>query len=186
MNTAAPNRPRPREVTLAGSQAVVGSVVALIVLVNGMQQLNSSEVNEALAEIVASDEARALDLSLESARTMLRYSIMVLAVVSVASLVLGVYVLRRHRSSRIALTIIGGSVALLCLAGGPVGWAVAAYVGISVALLWSKAARGWFSDGTEPAPPAPGPWGSGPPPPPPPPPPQPPPGQPPSGGAPRA
>ena len=187
MNAAAPKlTDRPREVTLAGTQAVVGSLVALVVLVNGMQQLYSAEVHEVLADIVATDEAETLGLTLEGARTTLRYSIMVMSVLSAASLVLGFFVLRRHRASRVALTIIGGVVALLCLAGGPLGWAVTAYIGLSIVMLWSRSARAWFRDELPPpgiqGPPGPpggpgdsqswppsGPW-TGPPPPPPPPP----------------
>jgi hypothetical protein len=135
---------RPREVTLAGMQAVIGSAIALVVLVNGMQQLYSAEVHDALTEIVASEEARSLDLTLETARSILRYTIMALAVLSVASLVLGYFVLRRHRASRVALTVVGTAVALLCLFAGPLGWLVAAYIGVSIALLWSKQARAWF------------------------------------------
>jgi hypothetical protein len=140
-------------VTLAGTQAVVGSLVALVVLVNGMQELYSTEVHDALTEIVESDEAEQLGLTLEDARTILRYSIMVLAVLSAASLVLGFYVLRRHRTSRVALTVIGSVVALLALAGGPAGWAVTAYIGVSLGLLWTRSARAWFDEG-RPGPPA--------------------------------
>ena len=185
MNSAAPRlTDRPRQVTLAGTQAVAGSLIALIVLVNGMQQLYSSEVHEVLTDIVATDEAKTLGLTIEGARTVLRYSIMVMAVLSAASLVLGFFVLRRHRAARIALTVIGGSVALLCVAGGPLGWAVSAYIALSVIMLWSRPARAWFSDEPQqpgpsgpPAPPSgpgdhqswppSGPW-TGPPPPPPP------------------
>jgi hypothetical protein len=197
VNTPAPGlQRRPREVTFAGTQAVVGSLIALVVLINGMQQLYSTEVHDALTEIVDSEEARSLDLSLETARSILRYSIMGLAVLSAASLVLGFFVLRRHRASRVALTVIGGLVALVCLAGGPFGWLVAAYMGVSVFLLWSRPSRAWFSDrDNAPKPPTPGqlpgPWQPrdprdgppprppGPPPGPPPPPPPPPPPSPP-------
>ena len=180
MNHPAPTiKERPREVTLAGTQAVVGSLVAIIVLINGMQELYSDDVREVLADVVATDEAQTLGLTLDGAREILRYSIMVLAVLSTASLVLGFFVLRRHRASRVGLTIIGATVAMLCIAGGPVGWVVTAYIGVSVAMLWSRAARAWFSDGKPPSsePPGPPPWPpsgpwQGPPPPPPPPPPR--------------
>jgi hypothetical protein len=157
---------RPREVTLAGTQAVVGSLVALVVLVNGMQELYSTEVHDALTEIVESDEAERIGLTLEGARTILRYSIMALSVLSAASLVLGFFVLRRHRAARVALTVIGSTVALLALAAGPFGWVVTAYIGVCVALLWTKSARTWFGEG-RPDPPTQQ-IGPGPPPPPPP------------------
>ena len=169
---------RPREVTLAGTQAVVGSLVALVVLVNGMQELYSSEVHEILADVVATDEAQTVGLTIDEARNILRYSIMGMAVLSAASLVLGFFVLRRHRASRVGLTVIGALVALLCLVGGPLGWAVTGYIGLAVTLLWSRSARSWFNEGRPgrngpPQPPGPPPWPpsgpwQGPPPPPPP------------------
>jgi hypothetical protein len=160
VNPTTADQPRPREVTLAGFQAVVGSVLALVLLIGAMQQLDSAEVREALAEIVAGEDAQSLGLTLETARTLLRYAIMVLAVLSAASLVLGIYVLRRHRASRIALTVVGGVAAVLCVLAGVTGLIMAGYIALSVGLLWTRAARSWFADPNRrpPEPPAPGPW----------------------------
>jgi len=84
-------------------------------------------------------------------------------------------VLRRHRTARIALTVVGGIAAAVSLFGGLSGVLVALYIVVSLALLWSKEARAWFANpgGQLPPPPPPpgqGGWGSPPPPPPPPPP----------------
>jgi hypothetical protein len=70
----------------------------------------------------------------------------VMGVLSVSSAVLGVFVLRRHRSARVALTVLGCLVALLTLFAGPTGWIVTLYIAASVAMLWSKPARAWFSN----------------------------------------
>jgi hypothetical protein len=139
---------RPREVTLGGMQAVAGSVMALVLLVSTAQQLNGTDMTRTLTDIVRNERVSALDITVEGARTMLRYTIMVLSVLSAASLVLGVFVLRRHRSARVALTVIGGVVGVVALFAGPVGWAATLYIGVSVFLLWSRPARAWFSDGT--------------------------------------
>jgi hypothetical protein len=140
-------RGRPREVTLGGMQAVFGSVLALVVLVSAAQQLNGSEMTDALSDIVKSEQAATLGLTLEGARRLLRYAIMVMAVLSVASLVLGFYVLRRHGPSRVALTVIGAVVGVVSLAAGPLGWIATVYIGISIFLIWSRPARAWFAAG---------------------------------------
>ncbi len=144
-------RSRPREVTVGGLAAVVGSAMALVLLISTANQLNSSQVTDTLQEVIKSDQAATLGLTLEGAREVLRYTIMVLAVLSVASLVLGFYVLRRHRSARVVLTVIGCAVGVLALLAGPVAWLVSLYIGVSVFLMWSRPARAWFGGpgGTE-------------------------------------
>jgi hypothetical protein len=139
---------RPREVTLGGMQAVAGSVMALVLLVSTAQQLNGTDMTRTLTDIVRNEQVSALNITVDSARTMLRYTIMVLSVLSAASLVLGVFVLRRHRPARVALTVIGAVVGVVALFAGPVGWVATLYIGVSVFLLWSRPARAWFSDGT--------------------------------------
>ncbi|MEP6666584.1 MAG: hypothetical protein ABJA81_09075 [Nocardioidaceae bacterium] len=176
--------PRPREVTVGAFQAIVGSALALVLLISAAQQLNGSQMSDALAEAVKTEQAVSVGLTLETARTIMRYMIMVMAVLSVTSLILGVYVLRRHRASRMALTIVGGLMAMLALLAGPPGWPVTLYIGVSVLLMWTKSARAWFTDEVRPpvgGPPPPPYQGPPPPPPPPgtPPPPPPPPGTPP-------
>jgi hypothetical protein len=134
-------------VTLAGMQAVAGSVIALATLISTAQQLNGAQMTETLTKIVQQEQVRALNLTVESARDLLRYSIMVLSVLSAASLVLGIFVLRRHRAARVGLTVVGVLVGILLLVAGPVGWVGTLYIGVSIFLLWSRPARVWFGDG---------------------------------------
>lgn len=136
---------RPREVTFGGTQAVVGGAITTLLLIGAAQQLYSSEMHDALAKAVADPRARQLGLSIDGARTLARYAIMVMGVLSVSSVVLGIFVLRRHRPSRVALTVLGALVALVTVFAGPTGWIVTLYVGASVAMLWSKPARAWFA-----------------------------------------
>lgn len=145
-------RSRPREVTVGGLAAVIGSVMALVLLVSTANQLHSSQVTKALTTVIKSEQAATLGLTLEGARELLRYTIMGLAVLSAASLVLGFYVLRRHRSARVVLTVIGSGVAALALLAGPVAWLVTLYIAVSIFLMWSRPARAWFagSDGSTP------------------------------------
>lgn len=147
MSAAAPDSAssqRPRQVTLGAWLAVIGSVVAVVAMVGSMQQLHSAAVTDLLREVLAKPKVADAGLTLETTRTILKYTIMTAAVVAVTSLVLGLYVLRRHRGARIALSVLGVVVALFMLLGGPSGWPVTAYVAVSLALLWSRPARAWF------------------------------------------
>lgn len=169
--------PRPRQVTFGATQAIIGSALGLVLLIGSMEQLNSAAMNDVLRQVLDSPQASELDLTLESLRTLMKYAIMGLAVVSATTMVLGVFVLRRDRAARIVLTLLGGLVILITLLSGPSGWAVTLYVGLSLALLWSRPARAWFARSTPSAAPPPGmhpppPSGWQPPPPPPPPPPR--------------
>lgn len=141
---------RPREVTFAGVQAVTGSFIGLLVLIAGAGELNSTEMRDRLTELINSPQAEPLGLTLDTARELTRYTIMAMGVVCTTSLILGIFVLRRHQAARIVLTVLGILVAVLWLFAGPPGWLITAYVAISIALLWRKSARAWFADPVEP------------------------------------
>lgn len=143
--TPAPMAARPREVTVSGMLTVFGSAVALAMLVSAMGELDSAAMQEALTQLVAGAPAE-LDLTLAEARTLVTYAIMVSAVLSGAALVLGFFVLRRDRQSRIALTVLGCLLLALSLAGGPIGWIVTGYVAVALGLLWTRPARAWFAN----------------------------------------
>jgi len=146
MSAAAPTpAARPREVTVGGMQAVIGSAVALLMVFSVAQQLDSPTMQDALAQFSDDPRAASLNLTAEGVRSLVRYTLMGLGVLSVTSLILGIFVLRRHRSSRIVLTVLGGFVAVTSILAGPSGWLVTAYVVVSLYLLWTKAARAWFA-----------------------------------------
>jgi hypothetical protein len=134
-------------VTLGGVQAVAGSVLALVMLISAAQQLNGEQMTNTLRDIVQQEQVSALDLTVESARDLLRYSIMVLSVLSAASLVLAIFVLRRHRPARVGLTVVGSVAGVALLIAGPVGWVGTLYIAVSIFLLWTRPARAWFGEG---------------------------------------
>lgn len=142
--------PRPREVTFAGVQTMSGSAIAIFVLIAIAQQLNSVEMRDALTEVINNPRFESLGVTLDTARELMKYMIMAMGVVSMTSLILGLFVLRRHQAARIVLTVLGGLVAVVFLFGGPPGWFITAYVAISVAMVWTKSARAWFADPAEP------------------------------------
>ena len=133
--------------TLGGVQAVAGSVLALVMLISAAQQLNGEQMTNTLRDIVQQEQVSALNLTVESARDLLRYSIMVMSVLSAASLVLAIFVLRRHRAARIGLTVVGSVAGVALLVAGPVGWVGTLYIAVSIFLLWTRPARAWFGDG---------------------------------------
>ncbi len=140
---------------------MLGSLTAVILLVSTMQQLNSASMRDVLQQVVDSPRAADLGLTIDAARTFMKYTIMVMAVLSVTSMVLGFYVLRRHRAARIALTVLGAVVAALSLLSGPSGWIAAVYVAASLVLLWTRPARRWFAKPQAPMAASPGPpWQS--------------------------
>jgi len=137
--------PRPREVTVAGVQIVAGSVLVLFLAFNGMAQLQSTEMRDVLTDLLASEQAAGLNLTIESARELVRYTLFVSGGLAAVALILGVFVLRRDRPSRLVLTAMGGLIAAVTVLGGPAAWILTAYVVVSVLLLWTKAARAWFA-----------------------------------------
>jgi hypothetical protein len=132
-------------VTVAGVQIVAGSVLVLFLVFNAMAQLQSTEMRDVLTDLLASEQAAGLDLTVESARELVKYTLFVSGGFAAVALILGVFVLRRDRPSRLALTVMGGVIAVVTVLGGPAAWILTAYVVVSVSLLWTKAARAWFA-----------------------------------------
>lgn len=181
--TPSPFADRPRAVSVAGNIAVSLSSMMLLLLIVAMAQLNTAEATDELRNVL-DDLARAgQHVSLDTFRTWVKVAISVLAVLSSTSLVLGWFVLRRHRGSRVALTVLGGVILLTMPLGwafvGPLGWLLAIAIAVSIGLLWSPSARAWFArdDKSGPSttlpevpsppswPPPPSGWGPAPPPP---------------------
>ncbi len=145
--SGATRQTRPREVTIAGVQTIVGSAMVLFLLISLETQLNTSTMQAEFEKLLDDPRMDPLGLTVDRLSTLTHYLIMVMGVMSVTSLVLGVYVLKRHRPSRVVLTVLAGLVAAFSLFGGPGGWLIAAYVGVCVLLLWTKSARAWFRGG---------------------------------------
>jgi hypothetical protein len=138
------DNPRPRQVTVGATLAVTGGLVLLFALVDLTTRLESVEVTQALHDGLRSLRLSG-DVSVEQARDILRYTIMVFAVLSAAAVVFGIFTLMRDRAARIALTAVIGTIGVAALLGGPATWLISMYVGVSVALLWSRSAREWFA-----------------------------------------
>jgi hypothetical protein len=140
-----PGRARPWQVTVGALQAVTGSALVVLGVLTLAQQLDSSTMRDTLTQLVEDPRFASLNLTLDDARSLFRYTLMAVGGLSVTALVLGVFVLRRHQRSRIALTVLGVLVGFFTLFAGPPGWLVTAYIGASLWLLWSRPARTWFT-----------------------------------------
>ena len=117
----------------------------LFLVFNGMAQLQSTEMRDVLTDLLASEQAAGLDLTFESARELVKYALFVSGGFAAVALILGVFVMRRDRPSRLVLTVMGGMIAVVTVLGGPPAWILTAYVVVSVLLLWTKTARAWFA-----------------------------------------
>jgi len=138
------DNPRPRQVTFGATLAVTGGLVLLFALVDLMIRLESIEVTQALTDGLRSLRLSG-DVSVEQARDVLRYSIMIFAVLSAAAVVFGIFTLKRDRTARVGLTAVIGTIGVVALFGGPATWLITVYIAVSVALLWSRSAREWFA-----------------------------------------
>jgi hypothetical protein len=146
MSSATPDSPtqRPREVFIAGTLTVAASSAVLFVLVMAMTQLNSAEMRRSLQDFVDANRDRPFTVSIDTARDIFRYTIMAFSVMSGTALVLGIYVLKRHRGARIALTGLGLVSAVWPLFMGPLGWLITLNIAVTLGLLWTRPARAWF------------------------------------------
>ncbi len=136
---------RPWEVTVGALQAVIGGGAMVLAALTLAAQLDSTAMHDTLTQLTADPRFASLNLSLDGARSLVKYTLMGVGVLSVTSVILGVFVLRRHQSSRVALTVQGGIVAIFSMFAGLPGWFVAVYVGLSVGLLWTRSSRTWFT-----------------------------------------
>jgi hypothetical protein len=132
-------------VTLGALQAVTASAVVVLAVLTLAQQIDSSTMRDTLTQLTEDKRFASLNLTLDGARTLVRYTLMAMGGLSVTAFVLGIFVLRRHHPSRIALTVLGGIVAFASMFAGLAGWVLFLYVAASIGLLWSRPARTWFA-----------------------------------------
>jgi hypothetical protein len=141
--------PRPRQVTLASLIAGLGALLVLAYIFAVMADWPPpirEEVEDALDNAPFGSSGISVDAVLDMARILL----MVIAAGCVAAVVLALYTVRRHRPSRIGLTVLASAWALLSLTLGLAGLLLAAIAVGCVVLLWSAEARTWFATETQP------------------------------------
>jgi hypothetical protein len=148
--------PRPRQVTLASVIAGLGATLVLVNIFAVMSDWGSASVREQVEDALDDGPFGPVDVSVDTALSMLRIMLMIVAAGCVAAVVFAVYTARRHRAARIGLTVLAAAWAVLSLALGLAGLLLAAIAVGCVVLLWSADARTWFATSKPPRVVAPG------------------------------
>src|SRR5688500_4741894 len=107
-----------------------------------MAELRSVETRDEVTSALSSGSMKDLGLSVEQALSIMRGALFVGGVAAAASAILGIFVLQRHTTARIALTVAAVPVVLTSpFSGGFLGL----MVGVATGMLWTRPARDWFA-----------------------------------------
>lgn len=149
-----PTTHRPPQVSLASGIVMFSSLVVLLTAWERVTSLGSLETQEAIRDVLDGAPFSSLGLTVSSTTELLRISCMVAAAAACATAILGWYVRKPDRSSRLALTLFA---VVVFLTGIPAGGLAGSFVAAGAAMLWMQPAREWFATGRwtppEPAPP---------------------------------
>ncbi len=136
---------RPTQVTMAGWVAVIGSTFLLLTLFDSVAEVRSVETREGVEEFLSSPTGEGLGLGVDRAVEILRALLLFSGAAYAAALVLGIFVLQRHRGARIGFTVTAVAIMLTApLAGG----FLPALVAFAAITLWTGPARDWFAGRT--------------------------------------
>jgi hypothetical protein len=138
---------RPAPVTLSAGLIIVGSVSVITLAFTGIADLRSIETREAVEASLKEWPLRGLDLTVESALSLIRVSSMIAGACAAAAAVLGIFLFRRNRGARLGLSVL--AVPLL-VTGLATGGFMATLIAVATVTLWLQPARDWF-DGIAPA-----------------------------------
>lgn len=134
--------PRPPQVTIGGWVIAVSSALLVARVYDGMAGLESVDTRDELTRALTSGAAQGLDLTVADALSVMRVGLYIAGLAAVVTGILGIFVLQRHATARVVLTVAAVPVVLTApLAGGFLGL----IVGGATVLLWSPPARDWFA-----------------------------------------
>ena len=136
---------RPSQVTMAGWTVIVGSVLVVVTVFDQVSSLHTVEVREAFQQALSEPMARNLGVTVDQVLVTVRVLSSIVAACAAATAILGWHVLRRHKPSRLALTVLAVP---LFVCGIISGGFFTAFVAAGAMMLWSKPARAWF-DGAQ-------------------------------------
>ena len=138
---------RPAPVTLSAGLIILGSVSVIALAFAGIAELRSIETREAVEASLKEWPLKSLDLTLDSALSLIRAASMIAGACAAAAAVLGIFLFRRNRAARLGLSVL--AIPLL-VTGLATGGFMATLVAVSTVTLWLQPARDWF-DGIAPA-----------------------------------
>jgi hypothetical protein len=130
--TASATPPRPRQVTLAATLIMGGSVLVVLTVFDRIAGLHTLETRQSIEKFLAEPPGNDLGLGVQGVLDMLRVFGMVAA---------GYQVLRRSRSARLALTLLAVP---LFLSGMVTGGFLSSVVAAAAVMLWFQPSRDWF------------------------------------------
>jgi len=136
---------------MAGWVAVIGSALLVLTLFESMSQLRSIEMRETIEEFLSSPPGNGLGLTVAGTVEIVRGLMLVNGAAAAAAMVLGIYVLQRHRGARLGFTV----AAMAIMLTAPVsGGFLPVLIAFAALMLWTGPARDWFSGGPSTAAPA--------------------------------
>ncbi len=141
MEAMSTSTPRPRQVTMATVMAVIGSLVLVISLVDSLGRIRTPETRRAIDEFLAQPPGSGLGVETAQVVDGMRLLAYVSGALAAVALVLGIFLLQRHRGARIGLTVI----AALLLVTMPVAGLMPLFIATAAALVWSRPARDWYA-----------------------------------------
>ncbi len=139
------DKPRPQKVTMACLLAGTGSLIVLISTATMLADWAPGEVRSEVESMIGQPPLDTYDLGVDQVLEWMRLAMMAVAAGSVAAIILAIYAARRHKGSRIALTIVSAVSSLLFVASGLAGLLPAAMAIACIVLLWSRDANDWFN-----------------------------------------
>lgn len=140
-----PTTKRPPQVTLAGTVAIVASVLVVLTVWEQVATLRSLETREAMERFLTEPLGSSLGLDVE-AFIRVRHAVgLVAAGCAAATAILGWFVLRRDTSARLALSVLAVPLFLTGLVARDF-WS--SFVAAAAAMLWLSPAREWFATGS--------------------------------------
>lgn len=137
--------PRPRQVTIGGWVIAVASAMLVVTVYDAMANLHSVDTRNKITRELTTGSMKDLGISLTSALDVVRTALFIAGLAAVVTGILGVFVLQRHTTARIVLTVAAVPVVLTApFAGGFLG----VLIGGATGLLWTQEARDWFAGRT--------------------------------------
>ncbi len=134
--------PRPRQLMVAAGVVIGGSAILVAAAFDAIGNLQSVDARAELQRAISSSAGRDLGVTLDQATAAVRAALSVTAVCAAIAVVLGIYVLQRHRGARVGLTVVAVPLLLTApLVGGFLG----ALVAVATLMLWNGPAGDWIA-----------------------------------------
>ena len=140
MSESSPSR--PRQVSFAAWLIIGGSLFVLVSAFEQMAGVQSLDTRRAVQDFLAEPPADGLGVGVQDVLDALRVMVLITGACATASLILGIQVLQRSRSARLALSLLAVP---LFVCGLVVGGIMSSFVAAAVVMLWVQPARDWFN-----------------------------------------